>query len=61
MSEVIMQYQGEGEDMHDLKRVEELVRCSECKHWDGAECTVHTTPMFEDDYCSIGQRKEENT
>ena len=25
MSEVIMQYQGEGEDMHDLKRVGELV------------------------------------
>jgi len=32
MNEVIMRYSGEGEDLHDLKRVGELVRCKDCKH-----------------------------
>lgn len=59
MREVIMRYSGEGEDLHDLTRVVELVRCKDCKHWDGVGCTVHTTPMFDDDYCSMGERRHD--
>lgn len=33
MREVIMAYSGEGEDLHDLTRVGELVRCKDCKFW----------------------------
>ena len=30
MTEYIMRYSGEGEDLHDLKKVGELVRCRDC-------------------------------
>jgi hypothetical protein len=61
MREVIMQYSGEGEDLHDLKRVGELVRCDECKWHDKKYfcCNTGTWGWDDNDYCSAGQRKEE--
>lgn len=66
MHEVIMQYSGEGEDLHDLKRVGELVRCGECKHCDPedkkCDCghdIVWQLPRDDNWYCGDGERKEE--
>lgn len=67
MREVIMRYSGEGEDLHDLKKVGELVRCRECEfnsntHGNFVNCDL-IPQMFggtTDKYCSYGQRKEED-
>lgn len=63
MREVIMQYQGEGEDLHDLRKVGELVRCKDCKWWrQDHTCREHSlvTPMCANEFCSRGQRKEDD-
>ena len=68
MREVIMQYQGAGEDMHDLKRVVELVRCGECRHsidfyQDGQTycCRPEKEMSWSEEgssfYCGAGERK----
>ena len=70
MTEVIMQYSGEGEDLHDLTRVGELVRCKDCKYQDKGEnesaswniCGFRSwlyVPVTDDHYCGDGKRKEE--
>ncbi len=52
--------------------VVEVVRCRDCKHYKNEECIYHSEPkeqrMYErwtvdfdeDDYCSYGERREEN-
>lgn len=43
----------------------ELVRCGDCMHYNGTDCTAFTSnpayylPMEEDDYCSCGERRRE--
>lgn len=62
MTEVIMHYDGSGEDSHGLERVGELVRCGECKHWKHDHtCREHSlvSPMCANEFCSRGQRKED--
>lgn len=68
MHEVIMAYSGEGEDLHDLKKVGDLVRCRECKHRDPedkkCDCghdIVWQLPRDDNWYCADGERKEETT
>ena len=34
------------------------VRCKDCKHWDGVDtCDVIDAPMWENDFCSMGEEK----
>ena len=46
------------------KRIEkiqgiDIVRCKECKHWTYEElCDFFTKPMCFDDFCSYGERKD---
>lgn len=60
MREVIMRYSGEGEDLHDLKKVGELVRCENCTWFRENDCINPHGIMLPDvdDYCSYGQRRE---
>lgn len=38
----------------------ELIRCKDCKHWDGVDtCDVIDAPVWDDDFCSLAERKEE--
>lgn len=71
MHEVIMAYSGEGEDLHDLTRVGELVRCENCKYQEKGVNEVdawnlcgHTpwrcVPTTDDHYCGYGKRKEDD-
>lgn len=59
MREVIMQYSGDGEDLHDLTRVGELVRCVNCTWFRNNDCINPHGIMLPDvdDYCSYGHRK----
>lgn len=68
MHEVIMRYSGSGEDLHDLKRVGELVRCKDCKYQDKGENESESwnicgyrpwlyVPVTDDHYCGDGKRK----
>lgn len=44
--------------------VVEVVRCKECKHWDGTFCnhgTMGIIDPFETDFCSYGERKDNGT
>ena len=63
MREVIMRFSGSGEDSHNLERVGELVRCENCTWFRDNDCINPLGMMLPDvdDYCSYGQRKEENT
>lgn len=68
MREVIMRYSGEGEDLHDLRKVGDLVRCRECKHRDPedkkCDCghdIVWQLPRGDNWYCGDGERKEDTT
>lgn len=66
MNEVIMRYSGEGEDLHDLKKVGELVRCADCEfnsnvHGNYVNCDI-IPQMFgrtTDNYCSMGEKIHE--
>lgn len=61
MTEVIMRYDGTGEDLHDLRKVGELVRCENCTWFRNNDCiNLHGLMLPDvDDYCSCAQRKEE--
>ena len=65
MNEVIMRYSGEDEDLHDLKRVGELVRCKDCRHnpkdtWFGCPMSHLNEKQRPDTaWCWKGQRKED--
>ena len=59
MSEWIVKQNQDGQ----LEVVGELIRCKDCKHWDGK---YHYCEIIDDsrdwdayDYCSIAERKEE--
>lgn len=62
MSEVIMRYSGEGEDLHDLKRVRELVRCRECVRYDthNKRCRFWNHGQRRGGWCNEGKRKEDD-
>lgn len=38
----------------------ELVRCENCIHHDKGWCNLHDTIMNRNDFCSCGERREEN-
>ena len=41
-------------------KLQELIRCKDCKHWDGVDtCDVIDAPVWDDDFCSLAERKEE--
>ena len=62
-------YEGIGEDIAEeceiyLKTLPsaqpEIIRCKDCKHWDGVDtCDVIDAPVWDDDFCSMAERKEE--
>ena len=73
MREVIMAYDGEGEDLHNLTRAGELVRCRDCAKHNKAVGDVlwleQACPLikfrgkaqgheFDYQYCAYGKRKE---
>lgn len=38
----------------------DIVRCKECRHWSYEEvCEVFNKPMCFDDFCSYGERKDD--
>ena len=38
-----------------------VVRCKDCKWWDGIECQTRDIDVVDDEeYCSYGERKEQN-
>ena len=61
MREVIMQYSGEGEDLHDLTRVGELVKCYECARYDkhDRKCKHWNHGVLVGMWCCFGKRKED--
>ena len=42
------------------KRKEELIRCKDCSYWDSGWCDYHEGTMEADDYCSRGERREDD-
>ena len=37
-----------------------IIRCRECKHWDGVDtCDVINAPVWDNDYCSMAERRIE--
>ena len=68
-NEFIVRYLGDSR----TQTVGELIRCKDCKHWNPntelAECddygesrpcsVMYARPMYEDDYCRYGERKEQ--
>jgi len=36
----------------------EIVRCKDCKHWDGVDtCDVIDAPVWDNDFCSMAERR----
>lgn len=36
----------------------ELIRCKDCKHWDGVDtCDVIDAPVWDNDFCSLAERR----
>ena len=36
----------------------EIIRCKECKHWDGVDtCDVIDAPVWDNDFCSMAERR----
>lgn len=48
MGEVILSYDGHDEDFHNLRQVEELVRCKDCKYYG---CILYVDTQFEYGEC----------
>ena len=48
-------------ELQDLPSVQpEIIRCKDCKHWDGADtCDVIDAPVWDDDFCSMAERRED--
>jgi len=37
----------------------EIIRCKDCKHWDGVDtCDVIDAPVWDNDFCSMAERRE---
>jgi hypothetical protein len=40
----------------------EIIRCKDCKHWDGVDtCDVIDAPVWDNDFCSYAGRREVTT
>ena len=65
-------YQHEGEDwytgmncaeseLYDLPPAQpEIIRCMDCKHWDGVDtCDVIDAPVWDNDFCSMAERRSD--
>ena len=38
----------------------EIIRCKDCKHWDGVDtCDVIDTPVWDNDFCSMAERRSD--
>ena len=36
----------------------EIIRCKDCKHWDGVDtCDVIDAPVWDNDFCSLAERR----
>ena len=36
----------------------EIIRCKDCKHWDGVDtCDVIDAPVLDNDFCSMAERR----
>ncbi len=55
--------------LEKLADLVEVVRCKDCKYYDDGECTCHSEPhdriyerwtvdVYENDYCSYGERRD---
>ena len=39
---------------------QELIRCKDCKHWDGVDtCDVIDAPVWDNDFCSMAERRSD--
>jgi len=62
-------YEGIGEDIAEeceiyLKTLPsaqpEIIRCKDCKHWDGVDtCDVIDAPVWDNDFCSMAERRSD--
>lgn len=47
---------GELQDMPSAQP--EIIRCRDCKHWDGVDtCDVIDAPVWDNDFCSMAERR----
>jgi hypothetical protein len=38
----------------------EVIRCKDCKHWDGVDtCDVIDAPVWDNDFCSMAERRSD--
>jgi len=52
---------------HDIETIRnlppalpEIVRCKDCKHWDGVDtCDVIDAPVWDNDFCSMAERRSD--
>jgi len=53
------QYEKWRKHFADLSSVQpEIIRCKDCKHWDGADtCDVIDAPVWDNDFCSLAERR----
>jgi len=49
------------EYFHDIEtNVEKIIRCKDCKHWDGVDtCDVIDAPVWDNDFCSMAERRSD--
>ena len=47
------------DEIMDLPSVQpEVIRCKDCKHWDGVDtCDVIDAPVWDNDFCSMAERR----
>lgn len=66
MKDLAEQYKYERDVLEESQRNKvEVVRCKDCKHWDitsdgFGECNVMEKQFLGDEYCSFGERKEDD-
>ena len=50
-----------GEIVHDLRQLEQPVRCKDCRYFagEGMYCENDIIPMFDHFYCYYGERRED--
>ena len=40
----------------------DIIRCKDCKHWDGVDtCDVIDAPVWDNDFCSYAEKREVTT
>ena len=46
--------------VHRLTAQPEIIRCKDCKHWDGVDtCDVIDAPVWDNDFCSMAERRSD--